>query len=185
MTATTTDLSATDIAAAYNLDCARLAWTGEAFKRDRAPFGRFAAAFLRERGLEVQPAPPPPTCPPPLTLAEVFNGAPHLLRAAAMPIEEIADLLAALDEHDLTWTPGTRGHAGTLHHGPPEPDDRHVVFDGFGWAWQRDDARAENDPLRRWFRSVGCGDGATWDELHRDLGPITPNGGITPPQDQQ
>lgn len=106
-------------------------------------------------------------------------------QALALGVEDVADLLAALAERDLRWTPGEAGECGTLIEGAPEPPDLHVVFDTLCGAWQRDDARAEyadeSDPSRRWFGPSGTGGTRrTWTDLQRQVGPLTPDGGIAP-----
>lgn len=124
--------------------------------------------------------PAPPTGMQLANLLALLDGRnPFLEQAVAMSVEEVADLLAALAERDLRWTPGEDDECGTLVKGPAEPPDLHVVFDCYRAAWQRDDDRAgdEGDPHLRWF---ALNLRRTWADLQRTTGPLSPDGGIAP-----
>lgn len=150
---------------------------------ERPTFGVYAVDRLAEQGVQLNRDRP--------TARDVaadlgMPDDPNVAQALALGVEDVADLLAALAERGLRWIPGTNGECGTLLDGQPEPPDLHVVFDAFRGAWQRDDDRAryadECDPGRRWFGPSGShGTRSAWSELQRDLGPLTPDGGIAPP----
>jgi hypothetical protein len=125
-----------------------------------------------------------------LAAALGLRDGPHATQAAAMQVEEVADLLAALAERDLRWVIDEADGCGTLIEGDPEPPDLHVVFDAYRSAWQRDDDRARDDDpgdwgdQPRWFGPNGSR--RTWTELQRTNVRVTPDGGIAPttPRDE-
>lgn len=169
-----------------DLDAAHVAWSKHPIL-DRPSFGIFAVNYLRSHGLELRRGDEPPLTARDDAASLYLPDRPYSLQAVAMGVEDVADLLAALAERGLRWIPGEHGECGTLLEGPPEPDDLHVVFDAVRAAWQRDDDKARLggcDPSRRWFDSYGHR--RSWPELQRDVGPLTPDGGIAPttPQDE-
>lgn len=107
------------------------------------------------------------------------DDAPHWGTAVGMTIGEVADLLAAIDAAGLRWFPGSNGKPGRIDSGPVEPPNLHVVFDEFRQAWQRDDDEAGIDP-QRWY-STASEESSTWRALWQRRGPLTPDGGIAPP----
>ena len=206
----TTTEDMVDTARAQDLDEAHVAWCMHPMN-GRTRFGVYAIDYLRERGVIVArdvdladyvhpPAlavsgvaadPEPLECgEQPADLLGLRWGlgiarvdSPFVEQAVAMSVEEIADLLAALAERDLRWTPGEGGpdaEPGTLLEGAPEPPALHVVFDRLRAAWQRDDDRArdEDDLCAHWFGPNGFR--RAWPDLQRHKGPLTPDGGIAP-----
>jgi len=191
---TTTSDNTTDLARAVELDAAHATWSTQPWKA-HVTFGQYAISHLRERGLEICAdgcddcerdcecaAPQPVATGQQLAdLLGLLDTSPYTMRALAMPVEEIADLLAALAEHDLRWTRGENGRGGTLTAGQAEPADLHVVFDCYRAAWQRDNERArdDGDPCAHWFGPNGAR--RAWTQLQRTHDPLTPDGGIAPP----
>jgi hypothetical protein len=167
-----------DAARAADLDAAHVKWSQTSLP-SRPPFGTFAVNFLLGRDVEVRPA--APTAADLQAVSPCLPESPFVEQALDLGVEDVADLLAALAERDLQWTPAKVGdECGTLHEVQPEPPDLHVVFDCFRTAWQRDDHRAGEMHMieARWFGPSGAARG--WLALRRDLGPLTPRDGIAP-----
>ena len=162
------------------IDAAHVAWSAHG-PSYRPTFGVFAVNYLRNHGLHLLAADERPTVRD--VAADLgMPDDPNIAQALALGVEQVADLLAALAERGLRWIPGQNGECGTLLEGQSEPPDLHAVFNAFGLVWQRDDSRAHSeggDPCERWFAVPDRR--ATWSELQRDLGPLTPDGGIAPP----
>lgn len=193
----TTTQSDVDTARAQDLNEAHVAWCMHPMNRqDRLTFGAYAIGFLRERHVELQKVGGPSWStdePTPLADGRTLAAAlglpddPYSAEAVEMSLREVADLLAALAERDLRWTPGQGDRCGTLLEGAPEPPDLHVVFDAYRAAWQRHGDRAldEGEPCAHWFGPNGAR--LAWPDLQRRNGPLTPDGGIAPtaPQGEQ
>jgi hypothetical protein len=192
------------IAPAKFVDRVLADWSATGALPGRAPFGDYLIDRLERAGYTLRAScldftPPEPSRAP----ADVFTidgeplpaptqvkpadlyplsvpvpDLPHWNVAVGMSVGEVADLLEALEERGLRWRPGTLGGAG-FDDGPAEPANLHVVFDEFRGVWQRDDDEAGPDPAR-WY-SAASAEAMTWSALWRQRGPITPDGGIAPP----